>query len=96
MKAEQKRILTWLKAHGVSRRFRRYVGGAWTHISRLAGRIESLIGHRIRFISALMMGVIAALILAQCPIVGNLLAGLGLGLAVLTGLVAELKAEITR
>jgi hypothetical protein len=87
--------MKWLKHHRIPRALRRYVGMVWTHISRLAGRMEHLLGRRIRFVSALLMGVVAALILAQCPMIGKLLAGLGMGLAVMTGLVAELKAEMT-
>ena len=91
---EQRQVLTWLKQHRVPRRFRRYIGIAWTHISRIASKVSHLIRMRIRFATALLIGSIAALILQGCPIFGNLLAALGLSLAVVIGLVEELKAAM--
>jgi len=94
MKNEQKQVLTWLKQHRVPRRFRWYIGVAWTHISRIASKVSDLVRMRIRFVTALIIGAVAALILAQCPLIGNLLAALGISLAVVIGLVEELKAAM--
>jgi len=94
MSHEQRTVLAWLKSHHVPKKFRRYIGIAWTHISKIAGRVGNLTHTRVRFITALIIGAIAALILAQCPLVANLLPALGLSFAVVIGLVEELKAAI--
>jgi len=96
MNNEQKTVMTWLKKHGVKQRVRRYAGTAWIYASRIAGGVEKAIGRRIRFISALLMGFISALLLGRYAIIGKALAGLCMIVSVIVGLVAELKAEILR
>jgi hypothetical protein len=96
MTKDQITIGKWLRRHGVSSRYRRIVGASWTHIRNAADALYATVRTRHRFFTCLAIGVIAALLLAHCPLVGNLLATLGLSIAVVTGLVEELRFALTK
>lgn len=95
MGTDQIKIMEWLRRHNVSKRYRRMVGATWTHIRNAASMVVGMARRRARFFTCLVVGVIAALVLVHCPLVGKLLATLGLCIAVVTGLIEELRHALT-
>ena len=94
---ENKKVLTWLKNHGVSSRGLRYaLGVAWVQLGRIGSKISKIIGMRIRFVSAVIIGGIAYLLVSQIAFLGRILGALALGLAVAIGLVEELREALNR
>ena len=96
MSRDHKTVLAWLKHHGVSGKLRRFTALVWLIIRWLVRSVLGLLQSRYKFFTALVIGIIAALILAESPIAGGILAGVGLSIAILAGCVDELKAAFKR
>ena len=96
MSDEQRKVLVWLRRHNVPRRLRRWLTIIWSKISMITGKLVALLQARHRFFTALLIGALAALVLAKCPLAGALFASLGFSIAVLAGCVEELKAAFKR
>ena len=96
MSRDHKTVLAWLKHHGVSGKLRRFFAFIWLVISLLVRSVLGLLQSRYKFFTALVIGIIAALILAESPVAGGILAGVGLSIAILAGCIEELKAAFKR